>query len=80
MENFEKCTVAMLEGPSSQHVMGNTSRLNWPQSAIIKFKVQLHNPYSVAIKFVGWIDFPFTNRRDNLMFKYIFLNGFSRYR
>ena len=36
MENFEKCTVAMLGGPSSQHVMGNTSQLNQPQSAIIR--------------------------------------------
>ena len=35
MENFEKCTVAMLGGPCSQHVMGNTSRQNQPQSAII---------------------------------------------
>ena len=35
MENFEKCTVAMLGGPCSQHVMGNTSRLNQPQSAIM---------------------------------------------
>ena len=36
MENFEKCTVAMLGGPCSQHVTGNTSRLNQPPSAIIK--------------------------------------------
>ena len=35
MENFEKCTVAMLGGPYLQHVTGNTSRLNQPQSAII---------------------------------------------
>ena len=35
MENFEKCTVAMLGGPCMQHVTGNTSRLNHPQSAII---------------------------------------------
>ena len=35
MENFEKCTVAMLGGPCSQHVTGNTSRLYQPQSAII---------------------------------------------
>ena len=35
MENFEKCTVAMLGGPCSQHVTGNTSRLNQHQSAII---------------------------------------------
>ena len=35
MENFEKCTVAMLGGPCSQHVTGNTSRQNHPQSAII---------------------------------------------
>ena len=34
MGKFEKCTVAMLGGPCSQHVMGNTSRLNQPQSAI----------------------------------------------
>ena len=37
MENFEKCTVAMLGGPCSQHVTGNTSRLNQPQSAIISY-------------------------------------------
>ena len=36
MENFEKCTVAMLGGPCSQHVTGNTSRQNQPQSAIIE--------------------------------------------
>ena len=36
MEKFEKCTVAMLGGPCSQHVTGNTSRLNQPQSAINK--------------------------------------------
>ena len=35
MENFEKYTVAMLGGPCSQHVTGNTSRQNHPQSAII---------------------------------------------
>ena len=35
MENFEKGTVAMLGGPCMQHVTGNTSRLNQPQSAII---------------------------------------------
>ena len=35
MENFEKCTVAMLEGPCSQHVTGNKSRLNQLQRAII---------------------------------------------
>ena len=37
MENFEKCTVAMLGGPCMQHVTGNTSRLNQPQSAIIYY-------------------------------------------
>ena len=37
MENFEKCTVAMLGGPCSQHVTGNTSQLNQPQSAIISY-------------------------------------------
>ena len=36
MENFEKCTVAKLGGPCSQHFMGNTSRQNQPQSAIIQ--------------------------------------------
>ena len=35
MGNFEKCTVAMLGGPCSQHVTGNTSRQNQPQSAIM---------------------------------------------
>ena len=35
MENFEKCTVAMLGGPCSQHDTGNTSWLNQPQSAIM---------------------------------------------
>ena len=37
MENFEKCTVAMLGGPCSQHVTGNTSRQNQPQSAIMVY-------------------------------------------
>ena len=40
MENFEKCTVAMLGGPCSQHVTGNTSRQNQPQSAIIYHNTQ----------------------------------------
>ena len=35
MENIVKCTVAMLGGPCLQHVMGNASRLDQPQSAII---------------------------------------------
>ena len=35
MANFEKCTVAMLGGPCLQHVTGNTSQQNQPQSAII---------------------------------------------
>ena len=35
MENFEKCTVAMLGGPCMQHVTGNTSWLNQPQNAIM---------------------------------------------
>ena len=35
MENIEKCTVAMLGGPCLQHVTGNTSQLNQPQSAIM---------------------------------------------
>ena len=35
MGNFEKCTVAMLGGPCSQHVTGNTSWLSQPQSAIM---------------------------------------------
>ena len=37
MENFEKCAVAMLRGQCSQHVTGNTSRQNQPQSAIIAY-------------------------------------------
>ena len=41
MENFEKCTVAMLGGPCSQHVTGNTSRQNQPQSAIMINKASL---------------------------------------
>ena len=32
MENFEKCTIAM-----TQHVTGNTSRQNQPQSAMIGY-------------------------------------------
>ena len=36
-ENFEKCNVAMLGGPCSQHVTGNTSRLYQAQSAIIQY-------------------------------------------
>ena len=42
MENFEKCTVAMLGGQCSQHVTGNTSRLNQPQSAIIWVYITHH--------------------------------------
>ena len=42
MENFEKCTVAMLGGPCSQHVTGNTSRQNQPQSAIIRSRPKLN--------------------------------------
>ena len=44
MENFEKCTVAMLGGPCSQHVTGNTSRQNQPQSAIMGPKTQHREP------------------------------------
>ena len=43
MENFEKCTVAILRGPCSQHVTGNTSRLNQLQSAII-----FNTPYYIS--------------------------------
>ena len=42
MENFERCTVAILGGPCSQHVTDNTSRLNQPQSAIIAAIAQRH--------------------------------------
>ena len=41
MENFEKCTVAMLGGPCSQHVTGKTSRQNQPQSVIIEGRLTL---------------------------------------
>ena len=34
MENFEKCTFAMLRGPCSQDVMGNTPWLDQLQNAI----------------------------------------------
>ena len=44
MESFKKCTVAMLGGPCSQQVTGNTSRQNQPQSAIMK----LTNMYPVV--------------------------------
>ena len=47
MENFEKCTVAMLGGPCSQHVTGNTSWLNQPQSAVKK---------DMDFKNCNWID------------------------
>ena len=45
MENFEKCTVAMPGGLCSQHVTGNTSRQNQPQSAMIcnKGPIELQN-------------------------------------
>ena len=46
MENFEKCTVAMLGGPCSQHVTGNTSRQNHPQSAIIPVSKDFMTPFS----------------------------------
>ena len=38
MENFEKCTVAMLGGPCSQHVTGHTSRQN-----------QCYNKYPISV-------------------------------
>ena len=41
MENFEKCTVAMLGGPCLQHITGNTSQQNQPQSAIISWSRSL---------------------------------------
>ena len=41
MENFEKCSVAILWGPCSQHVTGNTSPLNQPQSAIIHHQLKV---------------------------------------
>ena len=50
MENFEKCTVAMLGGQFMQQVTGNTSQLNQPQSAIMyttSYIMYLHS-YSVA--------------------------------
>ena len=48
--NFEKFNVAMLRGPCLQHVMGNTSRLNQPQSAIIPHMTtqQLYLPRMVT--------------------------------
>ena len=42
MENFEKCTVPMLGAPCLQHVTGNTSRLNQPQSAIIQYTIHTY--------------------------------------
>ena len=51
MENFETCTVAMLGGPCSQHVTGNTSRQNQPQSAIISYKhfyVHVYHYYQIS--------------------------------
>ena len=50
MENFEKCTVAMLGGPCSQHVAGNTSRQNQPQSAIILVPALPRTPPCVALE------------------------------
>ena len=51
-KNSKKSTVAMLGGPCSQHVMGNTSMLNQPGSAI-KGDIAgtcttnvVHNPYT----------------------------------
>ena len=50
MEKFEKCTVAMLGGPCSQHVTGNTSRLNQPQSAIMSHtNTMTHASYNTSI-------------------------------
>ena len=45
MENFEKYTVAMLRGPCSQDVTGNTSRQNQPQSAIMHGISQRMKPW-----------------------------------
>ena len=52
MENFEKCTVAMLGGPCMQHVTGNTSRLNQLQSAIIDESIMS----VIMISKIKWCD------------------------
>ena len=56
--NFEKCTIAMLGGPCSQHVTGNTSRLNQPQSAIImdpiSQRVHSRGLYRIFHKTIGY--------------------------
>ena len=47
MKKNEKCTVAMLGGPCSQHVTVNTSQLNQPQSAIMYNKIYVTGTYYV---------------------------------
>ena len=48
MENVDQCTIAMLEGPSSQHVTGNTSWLKQPQSATSSYQANKWNAWSIA--------------------------------
>ena len=49
MENFEKCTVAMLGGPCSQHVTGNASRLYQFQSAIMTHQLPVPHTHWFAV-------------------------------
>ena len=58
MENLEKCTVAMLEGPCLQHVTGNTSWLNQPQSAIMLGLIYGGVPWGMQqrLDWGDWVD------------------------
>ena len=67
MEIFEKRTVAMVGGPCSQRVTGNTSWLNQPQSAIIEdifentcsflcYQVQGRYAFKVSVNYCEFFD------------------------
>ena len=52
MDNFQKCTVAMLGWPCSQHVTGKTSELNQPQSAIMRSTVEIMQQRTLVARMV----------------------------
>ena len=65
MENFEKCTVAMLGGPCSQHVTGNTSRLYQPQSAIMERNTYTRDVYRIKrVTVQSYMVFNYTHQQN----------------
>ena len=79
MENFEKCTVAMLGGPCSQHVTGNTSRLNHPQSAIMGYIWMALSVHSSICSSVTVLQFPLMHFRINCFGIDLKFGGYIRY-